>query len=151
MTNEKPTGVDETGRVVFASAPEVFTLDDFVTAKYQELPQYADCPGIDVDLVRSLHESGEGFESAGTLDQDHLWFVHRKGDFDFWLYVYAVNTWTGDNSVRTVDPFVLMHGTTFDGVRACWFSNTEPSDLPGMAAALTAADAELRRRGWVLV
>ncbi|MBK4215565.1 hypothetical protein JJJ17_06465 [Paracoccus caeni] len=45
---------------------------------------------------------------------------------------------------------VPIHGTTFDGVRACWFSNTEPSNLPLMAQGLTLADEELRRRGWYL-
>lgn len=134
--------------------PWDFTLDDFVTAKYQDLPQYLHYPGIEIELIHSLHRSKGGLESEGQFYDrpdmpEHAWFMHVE-DLRFDLYIYDVNSWTMDFAVRTVDPFVYIHGTTFDGVRATWFSNTESCDLKGMSDALRAAHQMLEQRGWCL-
>lgn len=126
-----------------------YEIDDFVNATFLELEEYADCMGLDVGLVRGLHHDRAGFDGAGVFGNEFVWFAHVDG-VRFDLYVYRVNSWDHHFQVRTVEPFVLIHGTTFDGVRACWFSNTEPSNLPLMAQGLTWADEELRRRGWYL-
>lgn len=125
-----------------------YSLGDFVAAKYADAPEFADGMGIDIEKVRAIHEADDEFESDGSFGSEFVWFVHREGEYRFDMYLYEVNTWTEHNEVRSVDPFVLIHGTTFDGVRSCFFAATEPANLCLMATGLVAADAELRARGW---
>ncbi len=119
-----------------------YNLDDFGE------PPYRDDRGLCINEVRSVHQDAPTYQFDGAFGTEHVWFAHVEDETVFDFYLYDTNLLGPDLSVRTVEPFVLIHGSIGEGVKACWFSDTEPFDLRGMANALILADAEIRRRGW---
>lgn len=119
-----------------------YNLDDFGE------PPYRDGRGLCINEVKSAHHDASTFQFDGNFGLDHVWFVHVEHEAVFDFYIYDTRAFGPGASVRTVEPFVHIHGATDEGVKACWFSDTEPSDLRSMGTALILADEEIRSRGW---
>jgi len=119
-----------------------YNLDDFGE------PPYRDGNGLCINEVMSVHQGTPTFQFDGSFGLEQIWFVHVEDEIAFDFYLYDTIGFGPDLGVRSVQPFVHIHGTTDEGVKACWFSDTEPSDLRSMGTALILADEEIRSRGW---
>jgi len=120
----------------------IYSLDNFWA------PPDRDGHGLGFEKVRSVHKETATCQFEGTFGGEYVWFIHIEDDAFFDFYLYDAKQAAPDLTVDTVEPFVQIHGSIREGVKACWFSDTEPSDLRRMADALTLADAEIRNRGW---
>ena len=120
------------------TAPQTFKLDEFSTGEWSDRPEYSS-DGIEFEHIKLLHQENPNFVEYGKCgDTDYWYFLDLQNEITFDFHLYLAGSWLGIGAEPlTVEPFMWVYGTVFDGVRECSGGQNFTGNLIDMANALT--------------
>ena len=101
---------------------QTYKISEFVTSEWSDRKEYE---SEDVDfkhvLEQHLAEDEALIDHGYCSNESFYYFLHMRSECQFRYYTYACCGWQSAEYTKSpptiIEPFMIIYGTTFDGVR----------------------------------